>query len=183
MNNFFDFFTKLFLGKNTKNKKEPETEEEPKQEQEPAVTIKTSNSPIYNTDGTVTWNNPIYQGIWNSLSPKYRNALLQDHEWLEETIVQYVKDKEQKRSRTFLNPTNLIIPPQILQDGKYDFGNPIYNNIFNNKIQKIQRDILIGMISKMNNSSNTNTNTNTNSGQFMEALGTIVGKELQFTSY
>jgi len=34
MNNFFDFFTKLFLGKNTKNKKEPETEEEPKQEQE-----------------------------------------------------------------------------------------------------------------------------------------------------
>ena len=156
---------------------EEQQDEEQEPKQEPVVTINTSNSPIYNTDGTVTWNNPIYQGIWNSLSPKYRNALLQDHEWLEETIVQYVKDKEQKRSRTFLNPTNLIIPPQILQDGKYDFGNQIYNNIFNNKIQKIQRDILIGMISKMNNSSNTN------SGQFMEALGTIVGKELQFTPY
>lgn len=153
---------------------EDEEDEEQPQQAAPVQQPQVNNSPIYNNDGTITWNNPVYQVVWNSLSSKYKNALLQDHEWLEETIIQYVKDKEQRKNREFLNPTNLIIPPQILQDGKYDFGNPVYNNIFNNKIQKIQRDVLIGMISKTDNSNNS---------IFMETLGKIVGKELEFSPY
>jgi hypothetical protein len=134
---------------------------------------KESGVPIYNDDGTVTWNAPIYQSVWDSLSAKYKNALLQDHEWLEETVIQYVKDKQQGKRRTFLNPTNLIIPPQILEDGKYDFGNVVYNDIINNQISKIQRDVLISMSNKI--SSNTT--------MFMDTLGQIVGKYLGFSNY
>ena len=131
-------------------------------------------NPKYNDDGTVTWSNEDYKYIWNGLNEKYKTALLQDHEWLEETIIQYDKDRKAKKTRDFLNPTNLIIPPQILDDGKYDFGNSVYNDIFNNKISKIQKDVLIGMISKTNVSG---------SSQFIDALGQIVGQYLGFTKY
>jgi len=133
-----------------------------------------TQTPFYNEDGTVTWANPNYQNIWNSLNEKYKNALLQDHEWLEETVIQYVKDRENKKPREFLNPTSLIIPPHLLDDGKYDFGNPVYNDIFNNKIVKIQKDILIKMIPKTNDSSNS---------QFMDAIGQIIGQYLGFSKY
>jgi hypothetical protein len=136
--------------------------------------LETSSGPVYNEDGTVTWSDFNYQNVWNSLSPQYKNALLQDHQWLEDTIKQYVKDRQNKTERVFVHPINLIIPPQILEDGSYDFGNPDYNNIFNKKIAKIQKEILIGMLSK--------TNTRDNK-LFMDTLGQLIGKELGFTRY
>ena len=147
---------------NEENKVEEETLPQP------------SVGPVFNEDGTVTWNDTTYQNIWNTLTPQYKNALLQDHQWLEDTINQYAKDRKGGKPREFVHPMNLIIPPQILDDGSYDFGNPVYNNIFNKKIAKIQKDILLGMLLKSNTSDNK---------QFMDTLGQIVGKELAFTRY
>jgi len=133
-----------------------------------------SVGPVFNEDGSVMWNDPVYQNMWNSLSPQYKNALLQDHQWLEDTINQYVKDRKEGKPREYLHPINLIIPPHILDDGSYDFGNPVYNNIFNTKIAKIQKDILVSMLSKSNTGDNK---------AFMTTLGQIIGKELGFTRY
>ena len=151
-----------------------ENEGEPEAENVEQPLPQTSSGPVFNEDGSVTWNDPEYQNIWNNLAPQYKNALLQDHQWLEDTVNQYVKDKKDKKEREFLHPINLIIPPQILDDGSYDFGNTVYNTIFNKKIVKIQKDILLGMLSK----SNTRDNK-----QFMDTLGQIIGKELGFTRY
>ena len=41
--------------------------------------------------------------MWNSLSPQYKNALLQDHQWLEDTINQYVKDRKERTIQNYLS--------------------------------------------------------------------------------
>lgn len=151
---------------------ENEGENEAKNMEQPLP--QSSVGPVFNEDGSVTWNDPNYQNMWNSLSPQYKNALLQDHQWLEDTVNQYVKDRKESKPREYLHPINLIIPPHILDDGSYDFGNPVYNNIFNIKIAKIQKDILIGMLSKSSTGNNK---------LFMDTLGQIIGKELGFTRY
>ena len=153
---------------------ESSSENEGENEVEEQPLPQPSEGPVFNEDGTVTWNDTSYQNIWNNLTPQYKNALLQDHQWLEDTINQYVKDRKEGKPREFVHPMNLIIPPQILDDGSYDFGNPVYNNIFNKKIAKIQKDILLGMLLKSNTSDNK---------QFMDTLARIIGQELGFTRY
>ena len=112
---------------------ESSSENEGENEVEEQPLPQPSEGPVFNEDGTVTWNDTSYQNIWNNLTPQYKNALLQDHQWLEDTINQYVKDRKEGKPREFVHPMNLIIPPQILDDGSYDFGNPVYNNIFKYK--------------------------------------------------
>ena len=153
---------------------ESSSENEGENEVEEQPLPQPSEGPVFNEDGTVTWNDTSYQNIWNNLTSQYKNALLQDHQWLEDTINQYVKDRKEGKPREFVHPMNLIIPPQILDDGSYDFGNPVYNNIFNKKIAKIQKDILLGMLLKSNTSDNK---------QFMDTLARIIGQELGFTRY
>jgi len=100
--------------------------------------------PTYNDDGTITWENPEYQAIWNKLSSRYKQTLLRDgnREWLLETMNKYVKYKKENKPLEFATPSNLIFPPQILEDGKYDFGNEIYNENFNKQAKSYQNTLL-----------------------------------------
>lgn len=100
--------------------------------------------PTYNDDGTITWENPEYQAIWNKLSSRYKQTLLRDgnREWLLETMNKYVKYKKENKPLEFATPSNLIFPPQILEDGKYDFGNEIYNENFNKQNKSYQNTLL-----------------------------------------
>jgi hypothetical protein len=100
--------------------------------------------PTYNDDGTITWDNPEYQAVWNKLSFKYKKALLRDgnREWLLETMNKYVKYKKENKPLEFATPSNLIFPPQILEDGNYDFGNELYNENFNNQDKSYQNTLL-----------------------------------------
>jgi len=100
--------------------------------------------PTYNDDGTITWDNPEYQAVWNKLSFKYKQALLRDgnREWLLETMNKYVKYKKENKPLEFATPSNLIFPPQILEDGNYDFGNELYNENFNNQDKSYQNTLL-----------------------------------------
>jgi hypothetical protein len=100
--------------------------------------------PKYNDDGTITWENPEYQNIWNKLSPKYKETLLGNgnKEWLLETLNAFVKYKKENKPLEFVAPSNLIMPPQILEDGKYDFGNDTYNATFNNQDKSYQNTLL-----------------------------------------
>jgi hypothetical protein len=88
--------------------------------------------PTYNDDGTVTWNNTEYQNIWNRLPIAYKNALINDKTWLVETMNNYVENKKQNKPLKFVTPNNLIVPPQLMENGtSYNFGNKTYNDIFN----------------------------------------------------
>jgi len=100
--------------------------------------------PTYNDDGTITWENAEFQAIWNKLSSRYKQTLLRDgnREWLLETMNKYVKYKKENKPLEFATPSNLIFPPQILEDGKYDFGNEIYNEIFNKQDKSYQNTLL-----------------------------------------
>ena len=102
--------------------------------------------PTFNADGTVTWSNTEYQSLWNSLNKKVQTALLTDHEWVQEFVANCVTLRAAQKPCEFKNPSNLIIPPQIIDDDKYDFGNEVYNNLFN-KYDKTYQNTLLSLFS------------------------------------
>jgi hypothetical protein len=128
-----------------------------------------NTQPTYNDDGTITWNNTEYQNIWNNVPSAYKKALMEDREWLIESMNNYVENKRQKKRLEFVNPSNLIIPPQILDNGSYDFGNKTYNNIFN-KYDKSYQNTLLSLYSEQNGVKNYD--------MMINALNNIVQQEL-----
>ena len=124
-------------------------------------------------DGTVTWSNRNYQTLWNKMNNELKTALLSDTEWLQEFMDNCVKARLQSKSCEFTNPSNLIIPPQLIEDGMYDFGNTVYNNIFN-KFDESYKNTLLTLFS-------TNPEDGVKNYSMMEnTLADIVKKELKF---
>jgi hypothetical protein len=117
------------------------------------------NIPIYNEDGSISWENPEYQNIWNNIPISYKKALIDDKEWLMDTMTQNIKNKKEKKPLQFVAPSKLIMPPQILEDGTYDFGNKTYNNIFN-KFDKSYQKTLLTLYSEKNGVRNYDMMTN-----------------------
>ena len=107
------------------------------------------NAPHYNQDMSIYWTNPNYQSIWNRLSQKYKDVLAADKEWLQDTMDTYVNNKKQGKPIKFVMPSNLNLPPQVLEDGSYDFGNDYINEVFN-RLPKIQRDNLLSLKKSVN---------------------------------
>jgi hypothetical protein len=153
-----------------------EDEEEQTQTQIPATMNINANTnvPIIDNNGNVTWSNPEYQKIWNAMSSKFKNALLTDQEWLQEFMDSCVALKQNKKPCKFITPSNLILPPQILDDDKYDFGNGIYNDVFN-KLDKSYQTTLLGI--------HTVKNGVKSYKMLEDALGNIVAKELSFSGF
>ena len=124
-------------------------------------------------DGTVTWSNRNYQTLWNKMNNELKTALLSDTEWLQEFMDNCVKARLQSKSCEFTNPSNLIIPPQLIEDGMYDFGNTVYNDIFNN-FDESYKNTLLSLFS-------TNPEDGVKNYSMLEnTLADIVKKELKF---
>ena len=122
---------------------------------------------------TVTWSNRNYQTLWNKMNNELKTALLSDKEWLQEFMDNCVKARLQGKSCEFTNPSNLIIPPQLLDDGMYDFGNPVYNNIFN-KFDESYKNTLLTLFS-------TNPEDGSKNYSMLEnTLADIIKKDLKF---
>jgi len=130
---------------------------------------------IINSDNTVSWSDPLYQQIWNRLDNKYKNALMKDVNWMKYTMDNYAYKKKNNLQREFVLPENLIIPTTVDSDGKYNLGNEVINNIFNNA-PEIQKKSLLSMISKDNKDANSNK-------MFLDSLGLVVGHNLGFSKY
>jgi hypothetical protein len=113
------------------------------------MVIQTNVQPIYQEDGTITWENQEYQNVWDKIPFSYKKALLEDKKWLIETMNQNVKNTRENKIIGYVPPTNLLIPPQILEDGTYDFGNKTYNTIFN-KFDKSYQKTLLTLYSEKN---------------------------------
>jgi hypothetical protein len=125
-------------------------------------------------DGTIQWNNSEYQIIWNKMNIKLKEALLEDEEWLQDFMTNCVNLRKEKKPCEFKGPNNLILPPQLLDDNKYDFGNETYNNIFNRLDKSYQKNIL---------SLHSSKNEEKDYSMMEDTLNTIVAKELQFEKY
>ena len=124
-------------------------------------------------DGTVTWSNRNYQTLWNKMNNELKTALLSDTEWLQEFMDNCVKARLQSKSCEFTNPSNLIIPPQLIEDGMYDFGNTVYNDIFN-KFDESYKNTLLTLFS-------TNPEDGVKNYSMLEnTLADIVKMELKF---
>jgi hypothetical protein len=130
--------------------------------------------PRIQEDGVVIWDEPEYENLWNRLPMQYRNALATDREWLQETMDKYIENRKNKQKLSFVSPSNLILPPQILEDGTYDFGNVIYNKFFN-KLDKSYQKTLLTLYSEENGVKNYNL--------LLNALSNIVGNELGFREF
>jgi hypothetical protein len=89
-----------------------------------------SNDAMIDEDGEISWENPKYQRVWNSLSQRYRNNLSQYPEWAKLTIEKFISDVKSAKYREYINPPDLIIPPQKMDDGSLDFGNEVYNELY-----------------------------------------------------
>jgi hypothetical protein len=155
---------------NKKQKVKPNllVQEQGEEKEEPIVTI-SNNRPKIQEDGSVQWDNAEYQQMWNRLPIKYKKALLTDREWLQETMDQLVQHMKNKTKMEFVSPSNLIIPPQILDNGTYDFGNSVYNNIFN-KLDKSYQKTLLTLYTEQNGIKNYK--------MFLESLAYIIINEL-----
>jgi len=122
---------------------------------------------------TVTWSNKNYQTLWNKMNNELKTALLSDTEWLQEFMDNCVKARLQSKSCEFTNPSNLIIPPQLVEDGMYDFGNTVYNDIFN-KFDESYKNTLLTLFS-------TNPEDGVKNYSMLEnTLADILKKELKF---
>jgi hypothetical protein len=87
--------------------------------------------PIYgdNIDG-IKWNVTEYDKLWVNLPIALKTALITDHEWMQDFMSNCVAARASGKPCTFTQPKNLILPPQIDQEGRYNFGYSIYNEAF-----------------------------------------------------
>jgi hypothetical protein len=107
------------------------------------------------------------------MNNELKTALLSDIEWLQEFMDNCVKSRLQNKSCEFTNPSNLIIPPQLIEDGMYDFGNPVYNEIFN-KFDESYKNTLLTLFSVNSEDGSKNYSMLENT------LVDIVKKQLKF---
>jgi hypothetical protein len=108
------------------------------------------------------------------MNNELKTALLSDKEWLQEFMDNCVKARLQSKSCEFSNPSNLIIPPQLIEDGMYDFGNQVYNDIFN-KFEESYKNTLLSLFS-------VNPEDGSKNYSMLEnTLADIVKKELNFS--
>jgi hypothetical protein len=135
--------------------------------------IEENSKPNIN-NGEVTWNNKIYQDIWDDLNEKYKTALISDINWLQKTMDEFVKSQRSGKKKTFIPPDNLVVPPCNKPDGKVDFGNDTYNNIFESLTNDIERKAILGLKSDVAEVSDYELIKNT--------LNNMVSKKLGFES-
>ena len=94
------------------------------------------DEPIYGKgkDG-ISWNIPEYNNLWDSLPIQFKAAIRPDNEWMKEIMFKCVNARKKGKPCEVVAPKNLIIPPNKLENGKYDFGVQIYSDLFNTKLE------------------------------------------------
>ena len=96
--------------------------------QETPAAAMPSKLPIIGPDGSITWQDENYKKAWSHLSPKHKEFLSKDAEWLQDSMDAYAINTQQRNTLQFVYP-RIIFPPRKLPDGSYDFGNELYNEV------------------------------------------------------
>jgi hypothetical protein len=101
----------------------------------------------YNIQGSlVTWKDPIYNSVWVGLSGKYRDILIRDPTWMEETVQAFVDLKSTPGARReFILPSDIVLPPTVSEGKQLEFGNDTLNDLIEH-LSTVQKGILINAI-------------------------------------
>jgi len=104
------------------------------------------------SDSFVVWKDPDYQKLWDKLSQQLKTVLTENPAWMETSMDQYIVSKKDGKEMVFVEPPNLIIPPNEMPDGSYDFGNELYNDFYNDPINSVYKTFNPNMLrDAMNN--------------------------------
>ena len=103
-------------------------------------------------DGFVVWKDQDYQQLWDKLSQQLKTVLTENPAWMETSMDQYIVSKKAGKEMVFREPPNLIIPPNEMPDGSYDFGNELYNDFYNDPSNSVYKTFNPSMLrDAMNN--------------------------------
>jgi hypothetical protein len=127
-----------------------------------------NNEPIYGKDD-ISWSNPEYTQLWNELPSRLKNALRTNPEWMKEFMANCAIARKNKKPCTITAPKDLIVPPELMSNGQYNFGVKIYNDAFNKLPKQTQETYL--------------TLNETNWKGLINALNDLVSKEIGFNGY
>jgi hypothetical protein len=83
-----------------------------------------------------------------------------------------VNDRQQRKACQIVAPKNLIIPPNKLENGDYDFGVKIYSDLFNTKLDPSTQNTYLTLFSVKDGVKNYN--------MLIDAMNNLVAKETGF---
>jgi hypothetical protein len=149
-----------------------EKELQPKTQAKPNGEIP-QDEPIYGkgSDG-IAWNIPEYNKLWDRLPVKFKAAIRPDNEWMKEFMFKCVNDKQKGKACEVFAPSKLIVPPNKLEDGKYDFGVQIYSDLFNTKIDPTTQNTYLTLFNVKDGVKNYD--------MLINAMNNLVAKETGF---
>jgi len=115
------------------------SESMPSKEGDKEILVLEQDEPIYGKgkDG-ISWNIQQYNDLWNRMPAKLRTALKSNETWMKEFMVSCVNLRNASKPCIFITPSELKIPPEKLENDKYDFGISIYNEVFGKLNKSIQ---------------------------------------------
>jgi hypothetical protein len=104
---------------------------------------------------------------------KLKNALTGNQEWMTEFVTSCVEARAKKEPCRFIAPPQgLLIPPNVLTDGRYSFGVPIYTDAFN-RLDPGTQKIYLSLYSKKPDGGRDYTG-------LLNAMNDLVAKEVGF---
>ena len=132
------------------------------------------DNPIYGKgkDG-ISWKIKEYNDLWERMPIKLKAAIRLNNDWMKKFMHSCVNLKQKGKACEIVEPDNLIIPPRILDSGKYDFGNDFYNQEFSKLPTSLQETYLTMY--------GTNENGEKDYKQLINALNRLVGDVTDFT--
>ena len=83
-----------------------------------------------------------------------------------------VNSREKGKACEIIAPKNLIIPPNKLENGKYDFGVQIYSDLFNNKLEPSTQNTYLTLFNVKDGVKNYN--------MLIDAMNNLLSKETDF---
>ena len=131
------------------------------------------DEPIYGkgSDG-IAWNIPQYNKLWDNLPVKFKAAIRPDNEWMKEFMFKCVNAKAKGKACEVIAPSKLIIPPNKLEDGKYDFGVQLYSDLFNTKLDPTTQNTYLTLFNVKDDVKNYD--------MLIHAMNNLVAKETGF---
>ena len=165
--------TKTLIIESNTNSINDENEQPLEQEPIDVEEVLIEDEPIYQNE-EISWNKPEYNKLWSSLSEKLKNALMQNEGWMTDFMFSCVNARIKKESCTFVTPKDLKVPPVKLENGEYDFGVPIYNDVFN-KLPDSTKQTYLALYLEKDGKKNYNL--------LINSMNKLVEKEVNFNAY
>ena len=151
---------------------EEEIQIQPKEQPKPTGELP-QDEPIYGKgeDG-IAWHIEEYNNLWKKLPVKFKAALRPDNEWMKDFMFKCVNARKKGKACEVITPPNLIIPPNKLENGKYDFGVQIYSDLFNNRLDPSTQNTYLTLFSVKDGVKDYSL--------LINAMNNLVGKETDF---